>query len=698
MKKFLLMALSTLIVGTAPAQKFTQKGKVVKTNSVVSKDNQSKVQIKDVTLGDVKAFKRGKKQMPSKKIEMQANEKFQAIGKLGVSAINRAGVVQPEYTGVASVTGNGTSPWTMQAGTLTTGENCFVDVIPNPYPDQLAGGIPATYTQSGNTITIPCQVAFYTSSYYVFLCSYYYDDIILVVDENGALSLNDSADKLYYMAFPTDTYDATWSTALGYIEYAEDIRYTLPGEIIPPIASYESEGFFLYPSMNIDWSGYLNAIIPAYSPVTLKSNTTDQADEWSWTLNEAVISGNALVEGDVVATSDTETLDFTSGSDYYMPASFVAFNQGASSEPFTLTEGTWLAGYPGYLYDDGTEDATILSKANLASHTLSTLNPEGIHSFILYQGKPAAPLFFTGVNLLVRQFESTANFEMTCKVYRAQRTEDGGIELGELIAQSDLDKENILTGGYDGTARLNWNGFYVEDEFGMSVGLDYLLLEDEFALVFEGWENNTVNNPNGTFGGRPLASTAWGNVRQTSTYVILVGEEEYTGSAFWSTYGNVLAGFNDSGYGYLYTEDDTNVTIPADGGEVSITVHPMFYANDENGNPTTYLWIDDEEAWPEWLGIEFTNEIYTNETTKFDLVFSADALPAGVTNREAELTFVQDLAKLVVKVSQSGEATGITTTVTKVTENGKAYNLSGRQVKAGQKGLIIRDGKKYIVK
>lgn len=692
MKKFLLMALSTLIVGTATAQKFTKQGKIVKTNSVVSKDKLVKQQITTAPIKE-EGFSRNRIDfLLSKKFNIRDTKQLKATNGIVTNYTKRSGELQAEYTGTGRVTGRGTAPWTMLSGTLvSTGEACLADIIPNPYPDNIPN-IAVPYTLSGSTITVqPVAVASFQdgSNLIIFGGTNADGSFTMTLGDDGSLTI-DEDESIFYGAFYNETFDPTLETYDGYVEYVENIKYALPGQEIAPTASYEPEGFFLFPGLTVDFSYYSNAIIPAYAPVKLASNTTDAANTWSWTLNEAVWTGSSWTQGDVVATSDKNTFEFTTiGDAAYEPASFVAAFNDKASEPFTLTAGNWYAGLTG-----DTFDPAIITKANPGSSKLTSFNTDGIHSFILYQGKPAAPLFFTGVNLMVDEFSANSNFKLTCKIHKATRSASGAFMLGELIAQADVDKEDIVIGSQ--CTQLNWNEFYVEDEFGMSVTLDYLLIDEEFAVVFEGFDN-------GTFVGTPLGAYPVGAVNKTSTYVIITGEEEYTGFGFQNFYGNVFAGFKDSGYGWLYTEDDTNVTIPADGGEVSITVNPMFYANDENGNATTYLWLDDEEALPEWLGFAFANEKYTEEdynngTWGFDLVFSADALPAGVTNREAELTFVQDLAKLVVKVSQSGEATGITTTVTKVTEDGKAYDLSGRVMKAGQKGLVIKNGKKYIVK
>ena len=108
--------------------------------------------------------------------------------------------------------------------------------------------------------------------------------------------------------------------------------------------------------------------------------------------------------------------------------------------------------------------------------------------------------------------------------------------------------------------------------------------------------------------------------------------------------------------------------------------------------------VDGEELeeLPEWLTVGVANEDY-EKGVDYDLVFQAEALPSGVTGRVANLTFFQEGAQLKVTVSQ-GETTGVQTVVTSSkAANGKLFDLNGRQV-SGKKGLVVRDGKKFIVK
>jgi hypothetical protein len=125
----------------------------------------------------------------------------------------------------------------------------------------------------------------------------------------------------------------------------------------------------------------------------------------------------------------------------------------------------------------------------------------------------------------------------------------------------------------------------------------------------------------------------------------------------------------------------------------------------ETGAYTYRLFIDDvitdsevdpETGLPSWLQIGISN---VNESgTEFTLGFQADALPAGVEGRKATIVFMQEGARLEVTVTQ-GTVTGISVT-TKTVKNVEtpAYNLAGQRVNKNFKGLVVKDGAKFLNK
>ena len=230
------------------------------------------------------------------------------------------------------------------------------------------------------------------------------------------------------------------------------------------------------------------------------------------------------------------------------------------------------------------------------------------------------------------------------------------------------------------------------DEEGLTEEVDYLQLDDEFAIVFEGWDN-------GTFTAAPIIEYSGDMVNTASTTSLYVQDTcDDAVLGFMNNYSHPYASFKGAVYGWLHTEDSKDIKLAAEGGQAAIHVEPMFSGQDEDGNPTTRIWLSDaSEDIPEWLTIGIANEVYTSDEYGFDLVFEAEALPAGTNGRQANLILEQWGSQLAVTVTQ-GEASGVNVVVNKINGNTPAYNLAGQRVNNDYKGLIIKDGKKMIRK
>ena len=116
--------------------------------------------------------------------------------------------------------------------------------------------------------------------------------------------------------------------------------------------------------------------------------------------------------------------------------------------------------------------------------------------------------------------------------------------------------------------------------------------------------------------------------------------------------------------------------------------------------------IDQNSELPEWISLDIENEVYTDDEYSFDLVVTADPLSSAsgaprkeaAAGRQATFTVMQPGAKLDITVTQ-GTVSGISDVkVTKTTTDGKVYNIAGQRLNSNAKGLIVKDGKKFIVK
>jgi len=615
---------------------------------------------------------------------------------------------------------NSIDTWTMVPYMSEEGDSYLINVIPSPFEGVEA--IPVEYIQDGNTIIVEPQMVLSSEEdgEYVFIFSWASDDmsIRMTLGEDGSLTTV-NGESISYGSFSDSKFDVNFAPVSkggtyqgSYADY-ENVSYSLPGQA--PKVYYQPTGLYLNSTFDSQGQYYtaMYSMLPAFANSNFSNLTSDFANSWQWSMDQ--LNYNTATQGFEVAntiTADTRNFVAPLKSEVYAAPKLIGGNEGNLSAPFQwgLMNYDEKAGTKNfenaYIYCgvEGGDFETMMSLANpdnsIAQHPyLATpdLNAGqfNISSLVLYQGKPDAPLYFEGVNMFVYQWQAKENCALKCKIQKVQKGADGRLAMGDVIAESDLDVSDVESNGwYD---MLKWTNFYTVDEVGMTNSIDYLQVEDEFAIVIDGWNN-------GTFSAIPTVE--YDNYAKGSTYfyfnIVQNGEESLV--AFTGSLYKAYVGFINPIYGFLHTEDDTTVVLPAEGGSKTLRVNPMLYAiSDETKEAVTALWTEEENdpeyVFPEWIGLETTNDTYTDNESFFDLVVSAEALPEGVDGRMETINLYQWGAKLTLTVVQ-GTPSGIVEVSgdTKKAANNHIYTLSGQRVNKAQKGVYIIGGKKQVVK
>lgn len=731
MKKVLLMALMALVTCSLSAQKLAKKnvGKAVKSQTNLLVKSQKKIESSVAFDKEPGLLVRadGAKCFDKSVLKIL---KFSNASKVTVVS-RRVGTVQTEYTGSGRDYLNESAPvtWKMSSATLEDGTLALIDVIPNPFEG--IDYIPVTYTIDGNIVKVVPQMVASGGGYYVFVFSWTNLDaggdgsIVLTLGDDGSLTTVKDED-ISYGAFTSDTFPTpdtfasvkNGGTYAGSYQDIEKVNYLLPSQIVAPVVMYEPEGLYLHAHYSPTFYGYgaNYSVIPANGLVPFKNTTADLADIWSWSVS------NVADEPITVEGADFDFAFKTIPGEVYTPAELTASNQGMPSQAYKwgLMGVDSETGEPNYTaaYLFAGESQSDFQMSDGTYSTFTKCNPDfhiayynflgtpdvnsnnySLSSLILYQGKPSVPFYFEGISYLVRGFTANDNFNLKCKIQKAIRSSDGKLNLGDVIAESDIDVNDVFF-SESGIAQLNWKNFYVEDEFGMTKTLDYMFVEDEFVVVIEGWDN-------GSFSAMPYGEYDYNENGLTSTFIKQTGDDGVY--RFSSLYSHQLIGFNGATYGYLYTEDSTDVSIPAEGGEAKIHVDPMLYTNSEEQGVVTRIFLDENiegNEIPEWLEVTYTNPVqagvdddgYPVYDLAFELDFKAETLPEGVEGRQADLVFFQEGAQLKVTVTQ-GTVTGIAATKVEVkSNNSQMFNLAGQRVNKGYKGLVIKNGRKMLNK
>ena len=639
--------------------------------------------------------------------------------------------------------------WVMQRGTTKLDDeetHFFVNMTPllDIFSELYPNGIDVEYTQEGSTITVKPQVIASSAgdeesdAEYIMISSGTSDDgsIVLTEGENGTLKISED-ESIVIGAWSTNKFDPSWETYLGAYSYIENIKYRLPGEPVeaPKDVACEPNELVLFAGLGYSGYGYNDnlAVMGAYAPTTFRNITMDVATSFEWS---ALETNRDDEETPIVSNARNFTLN-TTGDCTYSDFTLIAYNEDQASEPYTWGTGHCLSsdgsvryeaihayaggGAGNFQFSDGTyavmtrqnPDYDLTFYVNWSTPDIgSNYSVGSISTIYSYQGKPATPLYLTGVTLPMVSFSANDDFNLHIKLCKCKRSATGTLTLGDVIAEGDATLDNVNDQYDSGITAVEFNELYVEDEFGMSETVDYLFIDDEFVIVIEDWDN-------GTFSG-VLGSQEYNFNEITSTWFQRTGEPRLR--SYGGGWPQLFIGLLDATYGYLYTEDETSPIFSKDGGTSIIHVDPMYYAIDEDTEEPTYMlyvenvFEDGEETGeiPDWVTIDIANEDYTIATgidgegeeyeyfangIDYDLVITVDALPEGVENRTCKVIFFQPGAKLTVTITQDIDPDGISTVVEKTPiKNSRAFNLAGQPVGNNYKGIVVKDGRKVLVK
>lgn len=790
MKRTLLIAIAALSVSLASAQALISSKKhqtgvpavqrpaleQVKLDNVVKAhplQHQAKMVTKESNLG--KKLTLSKKQKQSMKtVSRSASKAASSRAKAAPRRADADGDLLDYYTGVGKdYDTNKTVNWTMDYVFVDAKTQCLVDMIPLPSALEDLDSIGVTYRwESDNEIAIdPTVVAELedeeNGTVYVMLFSGVDEEgvIYLTVDEDKHLTTSYDNDSFVYGAWTQDEYEYDDEAEelvgyLGHYEIVSNIKYYGPDQVPAPTAQFEpAYTYFQLGSSSSGYGYYASlAAMPPFVPMEYQNLTSDMADAWSWYMTKEKYNSEAKeYETAEEYTADTKNFTITPEDAVYTPAQLTASFSGEQGEPFQwgsvyIDEDTGDS-YDPHVYGSAVTSSFVMSDSTTAmltrantkdfgyyySGSFPTYNNRretidyGIGTLISYQGKPSAPLYITGVLFNVYQLvlNDEENFSLTCKIQKMTFDEQGKVVLGDVLAESEITREDLPEEIGQYSTPFEFTNFYVEDEWGMTETIDYLFVEDEFAVVIEGWDN-------GTFDCYPLIDAPdFGIV--SNTYFIK-GEQWEDNAIYHYTnnYQHLDLGFY-GGWGYLHTNDNTDFAFGAEGGSATIHVLPMYYGIDDDTEEATYsLYVEsvtenDEllDSIPDWIHVEITNEDYSKDENgnfingiDYDMVITVDSLDAtddvleeGTTRAEgdevedetlegrtAQIVFMQTAAKLVITIKQDNSETpvnpdGITTVVEKIpVKNSRAFNLAGQPVGKNFKGVMLKDGKKVIIK
>lgn len=619
---------------------------------------------------------------------------------------------------------------------------CLVDIIPNPFASQGLGCIPVGGDQTGNNIVIPGQPVVQLtgqdgSPVYLHAFSGMTEDgsIHYTITKDGKLALANPDDIIIYGVFTTedfildeDHYLGAYSVVAA-VNYGEGGNSGAPSNSKPKNVWAEPDFTDIFFGMSPSFYSYGTTnfmLLPAFAELPYRNFTKEAVDGFTWSVSELVPDyvKNEYVPVNEQVGVDRDFVMETEGGKIYNAVSLTAYNKYGESEPYRygqhfsedLENLYALAGDMGNSHQAGDGTFMIPSRANidrgLAPYGFCStpgyakrdaeLNKEqydpayDIAEIIAYEGKPAAPLYMEGVNMWVFEPQVADDFELTCELHKCHRTDDGTLVLGDLIAISHAKRDDFKLYNTQGipTGQINFSNFYTYDIDGLTISHDHLFIEDEFCVVLKGWDNKT-------FDCYPIGEGEWNEVSLPNMFFKMKARGEQLVTA-GEIYSNLYIGLANAAYGYLYTEEKTNVSVAPEGGEVSLSIRPMLFSNTATGRITTRLFLDDNYELPSWVKYSFENEDYNSDEFSFDLKFTVAALPTDLQARETTLRFWQEGAYIDVKIAQKADAnapqlSGIDEIASAPAQRtGRIYNVAGQKVNSSFSGIKIMDGVKVV--
>ena len=291
-----------------------------------------------------------------------------------------------------------------------------------------------------------------------------------------------------------------------------------------------------------------------------------------------------------------------------------------------------------------------------------------------------SPMKINQINMLVYNSDKQGietmmpeGAEVKVEIFAADLTE-GVIYTDEPLYTTTITSENYTDiAGYIGTLTA---AFYEEDIFG---GLQEVpvMVEGDFYVQLTNFNETGCN-----FG---------------------IYSDYYSpgGTTLWTWDGEFTTLWSDGG-GNLFINYDAYWPVVVNGAGSEVLVAPVEGGIAMDGEYPAIALLsnvaDVESNWiwdaPEWI------EIAYDESTWADggyvvAQFTASALPAGETGRQGVVTVEADGYVCEVVINQ-GEVVNNSVENVTVSTNGKTFNLLGVEVDENYKGIVIKNGQKFI--
>lgn len=316
--------------------------------------------------------------------------------------------------------------------------------------------------------------------------------------------------------------------------------------------------------------------------------------------------------------------------------------------------------------------------------------------FAEYYVKPASTVYTTGISTLFWYEDVTTSSPFNGKQLTATIYTFNGDKLVPYATAIAKESNFVVLSEENKFSRIDFN-FVENDPVLGEVESPITLPDEDFIVMLEGFDQLT-----GKFQSPIISSDGWADCYG---YVLLED-----GSLNTVGYMNdpetpqisLPIGFRAAFPVAHYASDNMpKVLFEAEGG-----LGAGMY-DEEKQQFVGYVMISSmtpkdewsEEECPEWVTYQLDDQ-YVEQYGIMLVELTAEALPTGVDSREGTVVLDVYGKKVEIPVYQAaGAITSISNTTMKVNvSNGQFFNMAGQRVSEGFKGLVVKDGKKYIAK
>lgn len=496
------------------------------------------------------------------------------------------------------------------------------------------------------------------------------------------------------------------------------------------------KGTYLITSTQSSSSQYTYMIVPPFIDLTYTNMATDKSAT-TWTIGTRTLDADE--NGDLIHSFIIPSAGYVN----YNPvlnSNNDSFNWGESVTPnnynlpvdtvYSVTQlsragGFWSGFSNGYVF--GTNESSYMDGEEEKPCYCSYITE--------FFDKPASPFYLTDIFFYFISDSQRAIPEGTDMTLKILKVDEEGAVTDEELATMTFNMNDTLwvNSDADGSYGVIMASVKETDVFG-SVIETPVVISDEFAVRIEGFNQPGVDFSLFMADVRACAENNWEQAKDVfpTIYTYVNADGEVVGSRYQyidsetakargtqpRQYNAVM--FLDGMFDVAKVDEGfDNMLADPEGGPIyalfdeyneetnETETHAYGFLQYQTTLPRLSTWMGEEGNenyyfvdMPSWLSVTGHNDSYYAEYGQYTLTeITAEPLPAGTNSRVAQIRIVSDKGAEsgVITVTQSG-GSGIASLKSDKDVKSVSYNLSGQRVNNNFKGLVVKDGRKFMRK